>query len=213
MAMQRAEIAGILKSGAAAGTDLAPLPDSDRGAPLDPPLAPSVPLNARTPRRSRRTPWTFAAALLFSLAVSSCLVPAPVPEAVPDAKPWITIRKDKADPQLPGAWVWDVKTNQVKPFELGIVEFGNLRGPLRYSWYYDPPPTTPVLDSFKVCGSSAKCSLELCKKLNNTLADHVVLVVVSDGPLKADAKGPYEFPDGTTFDSVEWHIKKVGNCP
>jgi hypothetical protein len=212
MAMQRAEIAGIMKTGTVAGTDLARLHDSDRGAPLDPPLAPSVPLNARTPRRIRRTPWTFAAALLSSLAVSSCLIPAPGPEAVPDAKPWITIRKDQADPQLPGAYTWQLPGTQVYRFEVKA-DAGNVAGPLQYKWYYDLPKVPPVLDSYSLCGSTDKCSVLLCSKPFNSLVDHYVLVVVSSAPLKADAKGPFDFPVGTAFDSVEWHIKKVGNCP
>jgi hypothetical protein len=151
-------------------------------------------------------PATFAGLTCIFAACSSD--PAPT-----CSNPTVLIRKDKVDPPLPGTYVWNAQQVQVYSFELAQVTSPCVDQPLRYAWYYDLPWTTPVLDSYLMCGPSAKCAVQLCKKPNNTLPDHTVLAVVSTGPLKPDAKGPYDFESGVVFDSVEWHIKRIGNCP
>jgi hypothetical protein len=153
-----------------------------------------------------------------------CLIPAPFAgltcifaacssDPAPTCRnPTVLIRKDRVDPQLPGTYRWNVAMMAVFQFGLGEVTTSCLHQPLRYAWYFDIPVTPQVLDTYAICSSSAKCSVQLCGKPNNAQPDHSVLAVVSTGPLKPDAKGPYDFESGVVFDSVEWHIKKAGEC-
>ncbi len=80
-------------------------------------------------------------------------------------------------------------------------------------WYYDYEDSGLPMTYYALCGSTSKCTFSVCAKPRSTAEDHRLTVVVSDGPLAADAKSPFSFPEGTHFDALTWQLKLMGQCP
>ena len=87
-------------------------------------------------------------------------------------------------------------------------------GPRQFDWYYDYTSAAGVpMPFYSLCGDGPSCVVSVCTKPNATDKTHRLLLVVSDGPLKTDAKDPLDFPVGTAFDTVQWQLELVGVCP
>ncbi|MSP92234.1 MAG: hypothetical protein EXR79_10605 [Myxococcales bacterium] len=148
-----------------------------------------------------------------SVLACSCIVPAPVGDVSAAGGPMLLINKAKTDPRLPGTFDWDPVANLGKVFSLDSIDKRNISRPLRYTWYwdYDSLSGQPLVLFTQSC-SDEHCLVFLCEKTNKGAVDHRLLVVVSDGPLVEQPKGPLEFPAGTAFDAVEWQIRRKGAC-
>lgn len=153
--------------------------------------------------------------MIASLLTCSCIVPAPVGDVTATGGPVLLINKGKTDPVLTGIVDWAPATNLALTFKVqGAIETSKVTQALRYTWYwdYDPKSGQPLVLFNQSCADSL-CTVFLCEKATKNAVEHRLLVVVSDGTLRDDPTGPFDFPDGTAFDAVEWQIRRKGACP
>jgi len=134
-------------------------------------------------------------------------------DATPKCAQQITINKAKVTPTLAGPFKYPATEAGIFFSIEGANEAACGADGLRISWYYDPPAdSAQPVEVAEICGGKEKCYVGLCNLPNPTAATHRVWAVVSDGPLKAGATRPFDFPDGTAFDAVRFDIERVGWC-
>jgi len=136
-----------------------------------------------------------------------------VGEPLPVIPRLVVINKADADPPLVTPYLLDRSSELTREFSIAsaVTQIGG--GPaLRYYWYYDYSPKVPFHFA-QVCGTAPRCVLSVCQKAKATDKDHFLRVVASNGDLAETPKNPFDFASGTAFDSVEWRLELVGNCP
>jgi hypothetical protein len=150
------------------------------------------------------------------LAPAGCVLPPSVDPPNAHVVPSLLLSKEKADPSVLVPAVIDRLQNSTV-FDVAAQHPGIDELTLRYYWYYDYTKTLPSLDQAVVCATAQnRCVLFPCSLLQAQEDQHRLMVVVSDLPLRVtddQAHGPFDFPKGAHFDSLQWDISLKGVCP
>ena len=153
--------------------------------------------------------------MVWSAVLGGCVVPAPVEEGAAGpamihideakVKPGY---KEKVEPNLSQ----DPPLGPVIEFDVATaVKTVNVQQPLRYAGDYDwaDDPGTKISPSTAriYAPQNGTCSVLPCRH-PGAVSDskHRMLFVVSDADLPATAETPFEFPEGTAWDSFEWTL-------
>lgn len=173
---------------------------------------------------SVRRPRSIAGLRVVTAMVSSCawmslfvgcVVPPSVLEPEPEGAPLLWIDTKDVDPPLVGDLTL-IGNESTREFRVRSVQTTpTVKQPLRYYWYFDLDLRDEVVPvaTYTLCPSSAVCITNVCAKINDS-DRHTVLLVVSDQPLRdAAATDPFDFPEGTAYDWVQWGVYSKVVCP
>jgi hypothetical protein len=180
--------------------------------------APTVPpaRHAFAASAIHRVRQAVVACVAVLLAPTACVLPPSVDTTSAHVVPALLMRKELADPTVLIPVVVD-RAQLNKAFDVFADHPGIDELTLRYYWYYDYSKTLPSLDQAVVCATAQnRCVLFPCSLLLSQEDSHRLMVVVSDLPLRVtddQAHGPFDFPKGAHFDSLQWDINLKGVCP
>lgn len=171
------------------------------------------------PRPASRARVATAAAWMVGLM--GCVTLPDVLDPPTAEAPLLLVQRHKVDPPLvvdghySNRIFLDPNIDKFRVFSAqAAIDARGLSQPLHYAWYWDyDNPSLPAL-YYARCPNSLSCPIGVCILAPDTTAQdvHRVLFVVSDRPLPSDAVGPLSFPNGTTYDWVEWQVQLEQGC-
>jgi hypothetical protein len=160
-------------------------------------------------------------ALVGVLLLAGCLVPPQVEPIPVTVQPSLKFLKERVDPPMLAPVAMDLgkpNAEQAKVFDVtvAVALAGIDPARLRYYWYWDYGAyTAPTLENYQTCTTKQEsCVVSPCSLPNSKNgADHSLMVVVSDNPLRDPAEDPFDFPAGSHFDAVSWQLHFESPCP